>query len=100
MRLLAGVALLSVAIQAFEPALQAAETTGWESVPGITARIQPPQFPKREFRITDFGAIGDGKTDCKPAFDKAFTACSSAGGGRVVIPAGEWFVGGSIHLKS
>jgi polygalacturonase len=33
------------------------------------------------------------------AFAKAIEACHRAGGGRVVVPAGEWFTG-PIHLKS
>ncbi len=39
-------------------------------------------------------------TDCRPAFDQAIAACSKAGGGRVVVPAGDWLVNGPIHLKS
>jgi len=99
--ILGGLALLISACCVAPLELQATESNGgWSRVKEIESRIQPPRFRQRDFQITDFGAIGDGKTDCKPAFDKAFTACSSAGGGRVVIPAGEWFVGGSIHLKS
>ena len=41
-----------------------------------------------------------GKQSSKhPAFAKAIEACHRAGGGRVVVPAGEWFTG-PIHLKS
>ena len=73
---------------------------GWESVPAILARIRPPRFPARDFPIPDFGATGDGKTDCKPAIDEAIAACHKSGGGRVVVPAGVWFVRGPIHLRS
>src|SRR5262249_18039664 len=76
------------------------DVTGWDAVPAILARIVPPQFADREFKVTDFGAVGNGDTDCKPAFDKAIAACSEAGGGRVVVSAGEWFVRGPIHLRS
>ncbi len=79
---------------------RAAEPTGWDAVPAILARIVPPQFPDRDFKVADYGAVADGEADCKPAFDKAIAACSEAGGGRVVVPAGEWFVRGPIHLKS
>ena len=81
-------------------AAASAEDTGWDAVPAILERITPPQFPDRDFSIVDHGAVGDGETDCKPAFDKAIAACSTAGGGRVVVPAGEWFVRGPIHLRS
>jgi len=72
---------------------------GWEQVDEILSRIKAPQFPDKDFNITDFGAAGDGKTDCTEAFKKAITAANEAGGGRVVVPAGE-FLSGAIHLKS
>ncbi len=72
---------------------------GWGEVPRILARIKPPTFPNRDFNITKFGAVGDNKTDCTEAFRKAIAACSGAGGGRVVVLAGE-FSTGAIHLKS
>ena len=78
----------------------AAEATGWETVPGILAAIKPPTFPDRDFVVADYGAVGDGVTDCRPALDKAIAACTAAGGGRVVVPAGDWLVKGPIHLKS
>lgn len=74
--------------------------TGWGSVPAILERIQPPRFAERDFAITAYGAVGDGKTDCAPAVEKAIGICSERGGGRVVVPAGEWLVRGPIHLRS
>ena len=74
--------------------------TGWSTVPAILARIQAPHFPAREFKLCDFGAVADGKSDCKSALDQAMAACASAGGGRVVVTRGEWLVNGPIHLKS
>jgi polygalacturonase len=72
---------------------------GWEQVDEILSRIEAPQFPDRDFAVTDFGAVTDGKTDCTKAFKKAITAANEAGGGRIVVPAGEFF-SGAIHLKS
>jgi polygalacturonase len=71
----------------------------WGMVPQILARIKPPTFPNRDFDVTKFGAAGDGKVDCTHAFEKAIAACAAAGGGRVMVPAGE-FSTGAIHLKS
>jgi polygalacturonase len=68
-------------------------------LPAILARIKPPVFPKRDFPITRFGAVADGKTDCTAAFKKAIAACHKAGGGRVVVPSGT-FLTGPIHLQS
>jgi len=72
---------------------------GWEQVPEILSRIHAPQFPDRDFNITDYGAVGDGKTDCTEAFKEAILAAHEAGGGRVLVGAGS-FLTGAIHLKS
>ena len=72
---------------------------GWEQVPKILSRIKAPAFADRDFNITDYGAIGDGNTNCTEAFKKAISAANQAGGGRVVVPAGS-FLTGAIHLKS
>jgi unsaturated rhamnogalacturonyl hydrolase len=71
----------------------------WAQESQILKRIQPPKFRHRDFLITDFGAIAGGKTDCTKAIAKAIDACAAKGGGRVVIPAGEFFTG-AIRLKS
>jgi len=71
----------------------------WEEVPRILARIRAPQFSDREFMIGKYGAVGDNKTDCTQAFQEAIAACHAAGGGRVVVPEGE-FISGAITLLS
>jgi len=76
-----------------------AEQAEWAQVPQILARIQAPVFPARDFVITNYGAVADGKTDCTAAIGKAIDACAGSGGGNVVVPAGE-FLTGAIHLKS
>lgn len=73
--------------------------TGWASVPAILARIKPPKFPARDFNISNFGAVADGRSDSTEAVRKAIEACHNAGGGRVVVPAGI-FSTGAIQLKS
>lgn len=75
-----------------------AEQAEWAQVPGILARIQAPVFPARDFAITNYGAVADGKTDGTAAIAKAIAACAKKGG-RVVVPAGE-FLTGPVHLKS
>jgi polygalacturonase len=76
-----------------------AEQAEWSQVPQILARIKAPVFPARDFVITNYGAVADGKTDCTAAMGKAIAACAKAGGGRVVVPAGEFFTG-PMHLLS
>jgi polygalacturonase len=63
----------------------------------IISRIRPPNFPARDFPITDFGAAESG--DCTVALAKAITECHNAAGGRVVVPPGTWETK-AVHLKS
>src|SRR4051812_4295693 len=62
----------------------------WSQLPAILRRIQPPRFADRDFDVSRFGARPDAKSDCTGAFSKAIAACVQAGGGRVVVPAGEY----------
>jgi polygalacturonase len=71
----------------------------WLQVPEILARIKAPVFAKRDFPVTKFGAVGNARADCTEAFARAIAACNKAGGGRVIVPAGE-FVTGAIQLRS
>ena len=81
------------------PRAEKTAPAAWDQVPGILSLIKPPTFPAHDFDVTNFGAIGDNKTDNTEAFNKAIAACNSAGGGRVVVPHGE-FMTGAVHLKS
>ncbi len=68
-------------------------------LPFIVPDVKEPKFPNKTFRITDYGAVGDGQTKNTEAFAKTIKACASAGGGKVVVPAGLWLTG-PIQLKS
>lgn len=59
--------------------------------------IKVPVFPKRDFPVTDFGAK-EGE-DISKAIGRAISACHDAGGGRVVIPRGNWLTG-KVHFQS
>ena len=65
----------------------------------LKEQIKAPHFPSKDFVITDYGAIGDGKTKNTASFKKAIEACHKSGGGRVVVPYGK-FLTGAIYLKS
>ena len=54
-----------------------------------------PRFPARNCPVTDaaFGGRGDGTTDNTEAFKKAIATCAQAGGGHVVVPAGNYLTG-------
>lgn len=62
-------------------------------------RGQAPPGPQEpvNLNVTDFGAVGDGQTVNTAAIQKALNACSAAGGGEVLVPAGN-FVTGSILI--
>ena len=67
----------------------------------IERSIREPEFADKAYLITKFGAKTD-NTAAKnqKAIQKAIDKCSKAGGGRVVIPAGQKFLTGAIELKS
>ncbi len=51
------------------------------------------------FNVRDFGAIGDGTNKDTVAFQKAFDACASNGGGEVFVPPGNYLIG-SVQMGS
>jgi Glycosyl hydrolases family 28 len=53
----------------------------------------------RDYNIITFGARADGVTNNAIEIQKAIDEASMSGGGRVIIPAGN-FVSGTIYLKS
>jgi polygalacturonase len=58
-----------------------------------------PTIPDKAFKITDFGAKGDGTTYCTQAIQKAIDAASAAGGGVVEVPDGKYLTA-AFHLAS
>ncbi len=66
----------------------------------IVAAIVEPSFPDRDFDIAAFGAVGDGETNDLPALQEAIDVCSEAGGGRVLVPDGIYYLRGPVVLKS
>ncbi len=53
----------------------------------------------RNFDITEYGAVSDTTCLSTMALQNAIDACSNSGGGRVVVPTGNYKIG-SIRLKS
>ena len=70
--------------------------------PFEVAPIERPTFPDTTFDIRDYGAQpmeGESSFKNTGAIHRAIDAASNAGGGTVLIPAGDWLTG-PIHLKS
>jgi len=65
----------------------------WAEVPAILARIPTVTFRARDYAATAFGARGDGWTDDHPALQRAVDRCAAEGGGRVVVPPGDYRTG-------
>ncbi len=86
----------SANVSAYEEQIQARHDSILSLISGAPSYVaQPVKL------ITAFGAKGNGEKDCKPAFDKAMKAAArSKNGLHLVVPAGEWFVKGPIHLVS
>lgn len=95
----------------------------WQRADDIIARFATPLvFRKEDFDVTTYGArpaalikvrgqvasLVDGmletpapdSPDCYPAIAAAIAACHAKGGGRVVIPKGDWYCAGPIVLRS
>lgn len=95
----------------------------WLVADAIVNRLKRPMnFPRRDFVVTDFGALPcttrkvkawashddqellptqtEDAKDCYAAFKAAIDACVAAGGGRVLIPKGDWYCAGPIVLRT
>ena len=95
----------------------------WQRAADIVARFATPlRFREEDFPITAYGAKpcsmvevkgqtaslvngllrtpAKGSPDAYPAITAAIAACHAKGGGRVVIPAGDWYCAGPIVLRS
>lgn len=104
-------------------AIEGAESDPWRRADAIVARFATPlRFRDEDFPITAHGArpcamvevkgqvaslvVGllrtpaPGSPDAYPAITAAIAACHAKGGGRVVIPAGDWYCAGPIVLRS
>ncbi|ELX12698.1 pectin lyase fold-containing protein [Janthinobacterium sp. HH01] len=95
----------------------------WLQAQAIIDRVSKPlKFRKQDFIVTAYGAktctmtqvkawisfeeqdVVDtpaaGSPDCYAAIKAAIAACHEAGGGRVLVPAGNWYCAGPIVLLS
>lgn len=52
----------------------------------------------KDLSVLDSGAVGDGKADCTPAFQKALDEAARQGGGIVNVPAGRYRINGHLLI--
>lgn len=51
-----------------------------------------------QIAVTDYGAVGDGATDCTAAFQQALDTAAERGGELVTVPAGQWRLEGTLSI--
>src|SRR5438105_11465574 len=56
----------------------------------IAVNPKLPEIPDRTFKLSDFGAVGDGKSWNTEAFRTAIAKIDEAGGGRLIVPRGVY----------
>jgi len=67
----------------------------------IRDRITRPTFPDNRVTITEFDTQANNiSLDSLPAINAAMDSLTALGGGMLVVPKGEYFCEGPIHLKS
>lgn len=78
-----------------------AQTDVWNTTyKQVEQGIRTPEFADKSFVITKYGASTKASAaKNQKAINDAIIACSKAGGGKVIIPAGEWNTG-AIRLRS
>lgn len=74
-----------------------AQNKDWAKAYKIVEETVVPSFNDVDFNVNDY--VKDSDRDFEQAFKRAIMACHQAGGGRVVVPAGEYLTG-PIHLLS
>jgi polygalacturonase len=66
------------------------------TIAAVAASGAPKTTAPAQFNVRTFGAVGDTQTKDTAAFQKALDACAAAGGGEVVVPAGNYTVGSLV----
>ena len=60
---------------------------------GADWQAAAPVIPAKTFKVTDYGAVPNDERDDTAAFAKALAAVDAAGGGRLIVPSGEYRTG-------
>ena len=65
----------------------------YTDLPCAVEHVQPVVIPEYTVNLTEFGAVGDGQTDCSEAFAQALNHLKKQGGGHLIVPDGQWLTG-------
>lgn len=93
------VALVTTSLKIEEPKVWTSAEQPQREMEQLRKLIQQPKFKNKDYNILDYGAKGDGVTSNTLAIKNAIEACSKGGGGRVIVPAGNYLTG-PVYLKS
>lgn len=66
----------------------------------ILAQITGAKTFDRTIDLKKLGAKGDGKTDCRPFFERAMQKATKMGGATIIVPAGTYYICGPLNLVS
>lgn len=100
------VVLASLALSSLKPirrarALSRDLSDKWEEeAQSIVSTIRPSKRQRRSFVVSDLLSCRNPSKDCRDALQRTIDKVAKGGGGRVVIPPGEWFIKGPIRLES
>src|SRR6185312_5653249 len=86
-------------VAAQSPAAQGRVAAQSPAAQGRVAAQSPAAGTERVYNILRHGAVGDGMTLNTKAIQSTIDECARQGGGKVVVPAGN-FVTGSVRLFS
>ncbi|MCK4920476.1 MAG: glycoside hydrolase family 28 protein [Bacteroidales bacterium] len=92
--------LLLINFSACKQKVENAEPSGWDKVETILNQITEPVIQDNNFNLLDFGGIGDGRFDNIQAFHEIIEHCTENGGGKIIVPEGNYFMKGPLHLES
>ena len=99
-RLALGVILIFLLVKCSNNDEVMGEENGWAKLDEVLDSIKAPVFPDLEINVKDFGAVSDDANDDRKAFIDAINECNTKGGGKVIVPAGEYICNGPIVLMS
>ncbi len=66
----------------------------------ILKQIKLPTIPDTAINILEFGGKGDSISNNSIVFNHTIDSLNTMGGGRIIVPAGQYFMDGPIHFKS